>query len=657
MKKIKVFLTGAEGVGWALDTEYVLARQALSAFADVVDAEDGADVIHTVWPEATYWSRTLEKGFGGRPAIAALNNDPLAVARLPRFVDFARRHYCLVAQSSLARARFETLGFDRVPLVPIIADLESYFSIPRESPELDRCAEAHGIPRDRYLIGLLQRDSSGSDLHRFKVQKGPDVFLAILEQVVREIGAGRIHVVLGGPRRHWLRERLAARGIPFTFVGQVLPGDDHPGNILDKRTMNLLYNLLDLYLIPTRWEGAPRQVFDVAACRRKILSSRVGAAPDVLEPHCVYRDILEAAQRIVDDVRNNTLEQFVPIHHARIMRDHTPQAVSERWRALYDAVLAAPGARRGHPSGLAAHLARGWEAAARPGAAVARALRHGKGPRICELRLWQHEGEAPGAELGIGTGLKEALAAQGARFQAQDAAAAPWHLVDVGPGQEERLRRAIELPAARTVLVMLPEREQWPRLVTLLARDPRCVAVCACAADLGALAAASGGGVRGLVIPPFFEVPAASDAGRSSERPVVLAVPNAAIQRVLGEMEAASAPQLAWQVAVSPTPRCDAAFAQSLRGADVLVADGDTPYGALRLAQFVGVPVACDPRNPADEFGIGAFLEYTSIDEIPRLVRELADRRASFLEVRALPTAAETAQSLLAALGVNAGSA
>jgi hypothetical protein len=549
------------------------------------------------------------------------------------------------------------LGFADVPLVPIIADLDSYSSIHRNSPDLVRFAELHNIPRDRYLIGLLQRDSLGSDLSRIKVQKGPDIFLAILGEVIGKIGAGKIHVIIAGPRRHWLREQLSRQGIPFTFVGNVFPGDDNPENILDKKTMNIVYNLLDLYLIPTRWEGAPRQVFDVGACQRKILSSRVGAASDVLDPYCVYRDILQAAERIVDDVKNNTLEQFVPVHHTRILRNHTPEAVAQQWRALYDTVLATPGKRRS--SRLAVYFARGLEAFARRGATVSRIVKKRRlKRRAYGLRIWQDEVADPTAVFRIGAGLRQALATLGVHVVTRMPARVLYHIVNVGRSQKEHLRQVCELPSVRGVLVIMPPRpREWSEVVSMIARDPRCCVVCANAAQLGTLAASCGGAVRSVVIPQFFEFQGAAayrgGAGGVDTRVGILTVPNEAILEVLRGQEGARLPLIAGGVVDVLPSYSDIEFVARLRRASVLVADRDTPYEAMRLAQFLGVPVVCDTENPGDEFGIGACLEYGAIEEIPRLVQDLMTRREDLLRIGALPTAAETARSMLTALGIS----
>ena len=53
----------------------------------------------------------------------------------------------------------------------------------------------------------------------------------------------------------WIRSRLQELGIPYTFVGTAIEGSDDIGvNILPRRTLNLLYNLIDLYAVTSRWE-------------------------------------------------------------------------------------------------------------------------------------------------------------------------------------------------------------------------------------------------------------------------------------------------------------------------------------------------------------------------------------------------------------------
>lgn len=625
----RVHLVGRDGIGWALDTEFALARQALATFADIVDDPDEAEVLHTVWPEATYLPFDPREGLGGIPVVAALNNDPFHVAQQPGFLDFARRHYRLVAQSTLAQERFAALGLGKVAHVPIIADLASYRPLPADHPDLARTAERWGIPRDKYLIGLLQRDSDGADIQRFKVQKAPDVFLAAIREVVRRVGPERVHVLIGGPRRHWLRGELGRHGVPFTFVGQELEGEDNHVNILDKPTMNILYNLLDLYVVPTRWEGAPRQVFDVAACERKIVSTHVGAAPDVLDPGALCDGVLHLADRIVDDIRRGSLAPTVPLHAARLRERHTVAAVAPRWREVYASLDAArvPAPRRA----LAPLRRRSLPARAlgRVRRRLARA-RPPPRPRVAVVA-------APGDALfALGEPLRAALGRRadlvgldGARLAILDGAAPEAHAI---------LGRLARHPAFEGAVVRLPSpAAAWDSLAPTL-RDERFVAAFPDGHRLGAYTALHGPPARALVAPPVFAPGAAAG-------PSVALAPglDAAGLGLPDALPLPGAPEEPGRL-----PDLEAA----LRRSAVLVAAAATPPELLHLALANGVPVVHDAAAPWDGFAVNARLAYEHPKEIPDLVETARAHADTFRRVLAPPRADDVAGALLGALGV-----
>ena len=163
------------------------------------------------------------------------------------------------------------------------------------------------IPEDRYLIANFHRDTEGRDLTSPKLQKGPDAFLEIVASLY-EAGAP-VHVLLAGPRRFYLRRALEKRRVPFTFVGEDTGGrDDYGVNILPRQMLNLLYNIADLHLITSRWEGGPQSALESAATRSKVISTRVGLAPDVLARECLFSDIPEACEIVMRDIRDNHLD-------------------------------------------------------------------------------------------------------------------------------------------------------------------------------------------------------------------------------------------------------------------------------------------------------------------------------------------------------------
>ncbi len=48
MKKPRVFLTGGDDMGWAVDEDLKLTRQAIEPIVDLVDLDD-AEIVHGLW--------------------------------------------------------------------------------------------------------------------------------------------------------------------------------------------------------------------------------------------------------------------------------------------------------------------------------------------------------------------------------------------------------------------------------------------------------------------------------------------------------------------------------------------------------------------------------------------------------------------------------
>ena len=332
-RSLRIYVTGKDV--WALGTEDRLARACLSTFATIVDRAADADFIHTVDVEETAAKIYRRELVPTRPIIGAVNNHPTRLVEWPGFIHVAQRYMYLVPQSSLAAADMDRLGLESKGQVRIATDAESYTFIDPNDSELNHFRQQLGIPGDAYVIGLLQRDTEGRDLTVPKRQKGPDIFLAIMMQLKKRMGEKKFHVLLGGPRRHWLRAALECHDIPYTFVGNEIEGDDYPENILDKRTMCLLYNMLDLYIIPTRWEGAPRQVFDVNECGKKVISTPVGIVPDILSPECLFDTIDRGVDLILQDMETGYLQQFVEQSRKRINEFHSINKVGRLWETVY----------------------------------------------------------------------------------------------------------------------------------------------------------------------------------------------------------------------------------------------------------------------------------------------------------------------------------
>ncbi|MCE9542810.1 MAG: glycosyltransferase [Verrucomicrobia bacterium] len=325
---LKVHFTAGDGKGWALDEDLRQIRASLTGMI----RESGvavAEVIH-----APFWQNLsmvapdiLKRAF----VIAHADNPPFFYLKQPDFLAGQQQVDLWVARSREAFRQFEALGLPAVH-IPYTIDPGLFFPI-EDKAGLRR---EFGIPGEAYVIANFHRDTEGGDLKMPKVQKNPEFMMAILRRL-KERGV-TFHVLLAGPRRHWIREALGKEGMPFTFVGKEVEGDDFGTNILDRATLNRLYNAADLYLIPSRWEGGPQSAMEAAACRCKILSVPIGVGRDILESKSLFRSSAEAAQRLEEDIRVGLLDPTVQPQFARWQSSHTTSTLKQGLQKLYQRI-------------------------------------------------------------------------------------------------------------------------------------------------------------------------------------------------------------------------------------------------------------------------------------------------------------------------------
>jgi len=131
-----------------------------------------------------------------------------------------------------------------------------------------------GINADSFLIGSFQRDTEGSDLKTPKLEKGPDIFLKVVKEILK---TKNVHVLLSGWRRQYVIGELKSHLIPYTYVE--LPSQEK---------INSLYNALDLYVVSSRCEGGPQALFECAYLEIPIISTNVGQSNIILDSSAIY---------------------------------------------------------------------------------------------------------------------------------------------------------------------------------------------------------------------------------------------------------------------------------------------------------------------------------------------------------------------------------
>lgn len=322
-------MTGGDTWGWALDEDLEYTRRGLDGLVELVDLQS-AEVVHSVhWETPLYFP---QEQLAGKRVVFHFTDEPYYAMSFPRCRRVMELAGLLVARSTQARLQLSKIGL-RSAFVPYIIDCSEFRPLPEDNPELGEFRTRWAIPKDGYLIGSFQRDSLGSNLGAPKLKKGPDILAEIVCALRRK--GYPVHVVLGGPRRHWLRERLSQVGAPYTFIGEVHEGDDLDVNTFPRSTLNLRYNVIDLCVVSSRSEGGPYAIMEAAAAKCKIISTPVGMAQDVLDPGSIYTSAPEAVRIIERDIREGYLNDMREGNFERILRSHTVSAVKPLLRELY----------------------------------------------------------------------------------------------------------------------------------------------------------------------------------------------------------------------------------------------------------------------------------------------------------------------------------
>lgn len=224
------------------------------------------EAVEPRWLESTH--RLGVAWLHGRPGTAsnpefdrawsALRADPLRFTRVQ--VTHAEMED-LVLESGVPR--------DRVFRIPIGIDLE-HFAV-RDDGLRETARRRLGLPLSAFVVGSFQKDGVGwGEGLEPKLIKGPDVLVTALRRVAER--APELHVLLTGPARGYVREALAAAGIPHVHL-----------TARTREELTGAFQALDVYVVASRQEGGPKGVLEALASGVPLVTTRVGQAPDVVD--------------------------------------------------------------------------------------------------------------------------------------------------------------------------------------------------------------------------------------------------------------------------------------------------------------------------------------------------------------------------------------
>ncbi|MFN0133698.1 MAG: glycosyltransferase [Phycisphaerales bacterium] len=346
----RVFLCAGDESGWAIDEDRRLTAAALDGVARLVERPDEAEVIHSCWWEPLM--RLPREAVAGKPVVCQMAGDPARVMAEPAFIGAMSRVTQWVAQSRHGWERMRVLSAGAA-LVPYAVDPTPFLGengpddprVARARAELSRARSAR--ERGAYVVASFHRDTAGPQVSPAmdipKLVKGPDVLVEVLAGL-RERGVPVV-ALLAGPRRQWVRARLAERGVPVVYAGDERAGDDYPGNTLPREQLARLYALADVCVSTSRSEGGPRGILEAAAAGVAQLATRTGLAAEVLHPDAVVDDAAKAIERLCADLAGGVLRRLAPAARALVRSAYTVEANRARWAEVYRGLDA------GHGSG------------------------------------------------------------------------------------------------------------------------------------------------------------------------------------------------------------------------------------------------------------------------------------------------------------------
>jgi len=341
MQKPKVFLTGGDSLGWALDQDLILTQSIISDFVCAVPFKE-CDIVHSVW-----WEPLLaipKDLLCEKYVICHMSGEPFRYLKHHNFYKVLNVVDEWIVRSRQAQQQLNTMGL-RSTLIPYTVDINIFRPLKKEDPEIIKMRNKWNIPLGAYLIGNFHRDTQGRDLESPKLMKGPDIFAEIIKGLIHR--DKKVHVLLAGPRRFWIRKRLKELSIPFTFIGQEIKDkDDMSVNTLERETLNLLYNILNLCLISSRSEAGPHSILEAGASKCAVVSSKVGIASDTLDERCIYSSLPQAINIIAKDIDESYLQDTKEIHYKGILENHLSPHVKEIFNDLYSRAKLKPASNK-----------------------------------------------------------------------------------------------------------------------------------------------------------------------------------------------------------------------------------------------------------------------------------------------------------------------
>ena len=266
---MKVYLSKINE-SWVVDRmreEWYLNNAAVS-----VEDPKKADLVWIISP--WLWKKESRKILKSKTVICSifhLEDKDFSDKNLKEFRKREKYIDCYHVISLKTKKDLEKITDKKIVYIPFWVNGNIWFDI----NEKETLRDKYSIPKKSFVVGSFQRDTEGSDLISPKLIKGPDRFIKIVHEMKSEID--NLTVLLTGKRRQYVIAELEKLKINYVYLEMV-----------DFKTLNELYNSLDLYIVTSRIEGGPQAIVECGITRTPIISTDVGIASEILHKNSIF---------------------------------------------------------------------------------------------------------------------------------------------------------------------------------------------------------------------------------------------------------------------------------------------------------------------------------------------------------------------------------
>jgi glycosyltransferase involved in cell wall biosynthesis len=288
-KKFKIKLIGRDFLNWSTDKDYFFTKNIIERSNDfnITNNIFSSDILYSTW-----WNILNSKRYRFftpfKFVVATITNDPTISTK---DFDYLANKVNLWVIANKKQEDFlinRNICKNDILFNPFRVSTSLFYK--RDLTKAQLCNKLNisfEKIKGKTIVASIQRDSLGSDLTKPKFQKDPDLFVKCVSRIKDCL------VLLAGPRRHYIRNLLNKKKIPYIFIGKETDVDDISLNNLNEDVVNLIYNLADIYIVSSSNEGGPKSIFESMLTKTPIFSTDVGMAPDFLPSSLIYKDEID----------------------------------------------------------------------------------------------------------------------------------------------------------------------------------------------------------------------------------------------------------------------------------------------------------------------------------------------------------------------------